>query len=142
MALEDHLSLIAAFVRDGSRDITEADIAEALKLALARYADDTGSAVTVSDAEDTVPAHHREAVACWAAALLLDQLAAGHAGDKESTMQADAVDHGSTSGTYAARAAACRKRYYRITGAAPKPLAPASAVGSMARRRPRIGGRP
>ncbi len=65
---------------------------------------------------DTLPAIHREAVAKWAAALLLDQLAARYAGTSDSTLQADAVEHGSKSRDYAARAASLRKQYLNEIG--------------------------
>jgi len=80
---------------------------------------------------DTIPAKDREAVACWAAALLLDQLAAYYAGSQDSTLQADAVDYGSKSGDYARRANALRKRYFDELGIDPKRTVPASAVAEM-----------
>ena len=65
----------------------------------------------VDATRDTTPAGDREALASWAAALLLDQLAAWYAGGSDSTIQADRVDHGSKSADFAARARALRKRY-------------------------------
>lgn len=65
---------------------------------------------------DTIPADDREAVCCWAAALLLDQLAAHFAGSTDSTIQADAVEHGSKAAEYARRAASLRKRYLNELG--------------------------
>jgi hypothetical protein len=77
---------------------------------------------------DTVPDQDREAVACWAAALLLDQLAAKFSGDRLSTIPADSVDHQSKGRDYAARAAALRKRYTAALGVNPDRLAPAGVV--------------
>ncbi|MGE0256908.1 MAG: hypothetical protein AB7N54_19965 [Alphaproteobacteria bacterium] len=83
----------------------------------------------VVDAEtDTVPASDREAVTCWAAALLLDQLAAFHAGSTDATIKADAVAPGSKSGDYARRAAAMRKRYFDELGLDPKKAVAAGIV--------------
>lgn len=60
---------------------------------------------------DTIRADDREPVCCWAAALLLDQLAAWFTGASDSTIQADSVDRRSKGGEYAARAGKLRKRY-------------------------------
>jgi hypothetical protein len=58
----------------------------------------------LDDTTDTIPAWHAEPVQAYAAAQLLRQLAAATAGDEASTFQADAVQHGSKSSRYAARA--------------------------------------
>lgn len=65
----------------------------------------------VGAAVDTIPQQHREVVACWATAILCDQLASFYSGQTDTTMQADAVDHKSKAGEYAARARGFRKRY-------------------------------
>lgn len=65
---------------------------------------------------DSIPPDDREAVCCWASSLLLDQLAAIFAGSTDSTIQADAVEHGSKSAEYARRASANRKRYLNELG--------------------------
>ncbi len=65
---------------------------------------------------DTIRAEDREAVSCWAAALLLDQLAAWFTGSSDSTIQADSVDRRSKGGEYAARAGKLRKRYFDELG--------------------------
>jgi hypothetical protein len=62
-------------------------------------------------AADTIPADHREPVACWAAASLCEQLATLYAGQSDSTIQADSVDYKSKSSTFASRAKALRARY-------------------------------
>ena len=79
----------------------------------------TGDVVTVwftqrhiaTETEDTVPPADREAVANWAAAFLLDGMAAGYAGSVNSTISSDSVEHGSKANNYHAQAAACRKFY-------------------------------
>lgn len=70
----------------------------------------------VNGSGDSIPADDREPVACWAAALLLDQLAAKFAGASDSTLQADAVEHGSKASEYARRAGSLRKRYLNELG--------------------------
>jgi len=69
---------------------------------------------------DTIPASHREPVASYAAAVLLDQLAARWSGDTDSTIQADSVDHGGKASNYASRARRLRQRYYDELGIDPK----------------------
>lgn len=61
---------------------------------------------------DTIRADDREPVCCWAAALLLEQLAAWFTGSSDSSIQADSVDRRSKSGEYAARAKSLRARYF------------------------------
>ncbi len=70
----------------------------------------------VDVSNDTVPEEDREAVCCWAAALLCDQLAAFYSGQGDSTIQADAVDHGGRAREYAQRASSLRKRYLSALG--------------------------
>ncbi|MDD3444267.1 MAG: hypothetical protein PHS60_02560 [Zavarzinia sp.] len=82
----------------------------------------------VSDVEDTVPETDREALAQYAAALLLDQVASDVSGDQSSTIKADSVDHGATSANFAARARTARARYHELLGIDPKRLRPASAT--------------
>lgn len=94
-----------------------------------------GAAVRVSysapHSADSVPAGHQEAVASYAAALLMDQMAALHAGDTDSTIQADSVEHRSQAQEYAARARVYRARYSEILGIDPKRLRPAGAVVNL-----------
>ncbi|GAB4184219.1 MAG: hypothetical protein OHK0024_24370 [Thalassobaculales bacterium] len=82
----------------------------------------------VSAEVDTIPAPDREAVACWAAALLLDQLAAAFSGDKISTIQAEVANPVSKGAEYAKRAAAARARYFAELGLDARRNAPASAT--------------
>ncbi len=65
---------------------------------------------------DTIRADDREAVCCWAAALLLEQLAAWFTGASDSTIQADSVDRRSKGGEYASRAKSLRARYFAELG--------------------------
>lgn len=81
---------------------------------------------------DTLPDAHHEAVASYAAALLMDQLASLHSGDTDSTIQADSVEHRSQAQEYAARSRTYRARYAEILGIDPKRLRPAGAVANLA----------
>lgn len=69
---------------------------------------------------DSIPAKDREAVARWAAALLLDQLANLYAGSHEPTIQSDSVNHQGKGPRYAERAAAMRQVYLDHLGIDPK----------------------
>jgi hypothetical protein len=80
---------------------------------------------------DTVPIDDREAVACWASALLLDQLAAQFSGNRFATIASDSVDHGSKGRDYAFRAAANRKRYFDALGVDPKKTVAAGVVVNL-----------
>ncbi len=79
-------------------------------------------------ANDTIPLGDREAAACWAGALLCDQLAALYSGGTDSTIQADSVRQQSKSQEYASRAKSLRKRYLDEIGVEEKTNAAASAV--------------
>lgn len=74
----------------------------------------------VDASADTIRAEDREAVCCWAAALLCDQLASLYSNSGDSTLQADSVDHTSRARDYAARAKTLRGRYYDALGLDPK----------------------
>lgn len=71
---------------------------------------------TLSAATDTVPAKDRDALACWAAAVLCDQVAAHHAENREPTIQADRVDYTSPAREWAKRAEAYRALYFKLLG--------------------------
>ncbi|MDA8107565.1 MAG: hypothetical protein M0015_02920 [Betaproteobacteria bacterium] len=77
---------------------------------------------------DTIPLADREAAACWAGALLCDQLAAFYSGGADSTIQADSVRQQSKSQEYASRAKALRKRYLDELGVEEKTAVAASSV--------------
>lgn len=77
---------------------------------------------------DTIPIADREAVAQYAAAILLDQVAALTSGDSGSTIKADAVDHGASGPNYAERARTARKRYHDLLGIDPKRMKAASVT--------------
>lgn len=80
---------------------------------------------------DSIPVHDREAVACWAAAFVLQGMASQHAADRQSSIQSDSVDHQAKSNDYAKRAADLRQVYYTHLGIDPKRQAPASATVSV-----------
>ena len=99
----------------------------------------------VTDATDTVPAEHQEAVAAWAAGILFDQLAAKSAGNSDPTIQADATDQRTPAQEYATRARACRKRYADVLGVSTEPKAQgasATVTWPATRRHPGIGAVP
>ena len=79
-------------------------------------------------ANDTIPRNDREAVAKWAAALLLEQLAARAAGTTDSTIAADGVERADQARKYADRAAALRRDYFDQLGIDPKRALGAGAV--------------
>lgn len=70
----------------------------------------------ISDTEDTVRPAHREPLAAYAAALLLDGLAAAAINDGDPTIGADSTDRRTKSQEYASRARACRKIYDEALG--------------------------
>lgn len=78
----------------------------------------------------TVPDQHLEAVASWAAAVLCEVLATYYAGNSDSTIQADTVDHTSPAKQYQSRAAKLRQRYLDELGIDPKRNVAAGAVAS------------
>lgn len=86
---------------------------------------------TLDVSADTLPEADREAVASYAAAVLLDQLASLYAANQDSTIQADSVDHRSQSAEYAARARALRTRYFDALGIDPKRQVAASATVNL-----------
>ncbi len=85
----------------------------------------------LTDAEDTIPEADRAAVAALAASSLLEQLAVATAGDTDSTIPTDSVDHKSASDRYAARARAARKVYDDHMGGAGvvRPVGAAAEIG-------------
>lgn len=99
----------------------------------------------VSGSEDTIPLDDRDAVCCWAAAKICDQFAAHYAGDSEPTINADTVQHGSKSQTWAARARAYRAQYTGHLGVAEKQVVRGSATANWdnndSRGQPRLFGR-
>ena len=71
----------------------------------------------VVDADScTVPDADSEAVASWAAARLLEELAARGAATTDSTIRADAVDHESQANDYRMLAKGYRDRFYELLG--------------------------
>jgi len=86
---------------------------------------------TVDEVTDTSPEHEREAIAAWAAAVCCEQLASYYAGDSDSTIQSDSVDHNSKSREFSNRAKVFRKRYFDELGIDPKRNIAAGAVVNM-----------
>lgn len=86
-----------------------------LRVSVAAGTDNVRATYTVKHqldgANDTIPADHREPVACLAASSLCEQLAALYSGQTDTTIQADTVDYKNKSAMFAARARALRKRY-------------------------------
>lgn len=87
------------------------------------------------ETQDTIPAIDREAVGHWAAGLLLDALAGKHAGDKQSTIQSDSVDHAAKMPNYKALAEGHRQQYWNHLGIDPKRTVSAGAVVAVGERR-------
>jgi hypothetical protein len=87
----------------------------------------------VDESEDTIPLKDRAAVAKWAGALLLDQLATYYAGDRDSVIDADTVNWQSKSRDFASRATDLRKQYYEHLGIDTKRAVPAGAVVNLDR---------
>lgn len=82
----------------------------------------------LSQASDTIPQQHREAVASYAASILCEQLASFYSGEGDSTINADAVDHRSKASEFARRAKTLRTRYYDALGIDPKKNVAAGVV--------------
>ena len=96
----------------------------------------------LDDSRDTIPAIDREAVCHWAAALLLDSMSAKHAGDMQSTINSDSVDHAGKMPNYKTLAEGHRKQYWDHLGIDPKRTVAAGSVvkiggGRLLHRAPR-----
>lgn len=85
----------------------------------------------VDATHDTTLIGQREALAAYAAAILLDQLASSHSADEDPTIQADAVNHRDIGKSYAARAVALRKLYYQRLGIQENKVQAAGAVVNL-----------
>lgn len=70
----------------------------------------------VTDETTTIPPAHREAVACYAASLLAEQIATAHASAQDSTIAADRVDQAHPAREWAGRARGYRNRYFATLG--------------------------
>jgi len=91
----------------------------------------------LTDDECTVPIEHAEALACYAAGTLCEQIATQHADNADATISADRVDQSSPAREWGRRANSLRNRYFAVLGIsasggtpAAKPV-PASAVADM-----------
>ncbi|WP_119301137.1 hypothetical protein [Dongia deserti] len=80
---------------------------------------------------DTIPVDDREPIASYAAAILLDELAAFFSGASDSTIQADVVDHRSRGDQFASRANRLRKFYFDQLGIDPKREVAAGTVVAL-----------
>lgn len=85
----------------------------------------------VDAAADSIPVKDREPVACWAAAILCDQLAAFYSGGSDSTIQADSAPGQTKAQEYAQRGRDLRKRYLNEIGVDDKASAPAGKVVNL-----------
>ena len=83
---------------------------------------------TLTSTTDTIPTRDREAVACYAGAVLCEQLASLYSSETDSTIQADQVQTLSKAQQYARRARDLRQRYHDDLGVAEKQAAPAGTV--------------
>lgn len=97
----------------------------------------------VTTTEDSIPVSHREAVAAYGAALLLDELAAAAINDADATLAADTTDRRSKAAEYAARSRALMARYTQALGLGGGSGAGASGQGASGAtvswgRRPRV----
>ena len=114
--------LIADLVRDEQSRLGSGSVDTALALALARYGvlrplhDGAGAVLPASAAN--VPAADGEAVCCYAASLLLTQLAASAMNDSDSMLVADSVNRSSRSEGYAKRARELLTRFETLMGLA------------------------
>ncbi|MEM7047831.1 MAG: hypothetical protein AAF442_09350 [Pseudomonadota bacterium] len=101
---------LSDLIRDLFADETVDDdmLARAEHIAQTRYEEDMGGR--------KIPEAHKEAVACYATAYLLDSKAQETISAIDPTMDGDSVDHEGLSGRYAARAASLRKRYHMLLG--------------------------
>lgn len=124
-------NLVADLVGDAAVRLRDGASERALDQAIAAYAVDRP--VDCAEAGDSVPLVHRLPVAGLAASLLLEQLAVLAAGDGDSTITADSVDHKSASELYAARARAAKRLYDDRIGITP---VGAAEVAIAARKRP------
>lgn len=89
----------------------------------------------LDDDTDTIPPKDREAVAHWAAGLLLDSLSGKHAGDTQSTINSDSVDHAAKMPNYKSLAEAQRQAYWNHLGIDPKRTVASGAVVNVGHRR-------
>ena len=86
----------------------------------------------VLDADtDTIPPVDSAAICQYAAAALLDQLAAMRAGDQDSTIASDSVDTQGKADVYRRQATSLRKRFYGHLGVDPNRNPPAGQVVNL-----------
>lgn len=76
------------------------------------------AAHSLTDAECTIPALHHDAVACYAAASLCEQIATACADNADPTIAVDRIDQTSPAREWALRAKSYRGRYFAALGIA------------------------
>ena len=129
MPLADYQSRVDDLVRAQEGNISDDQRDRAIDDAVTEYArHQTHTRVRLTAVQDTIPAQDRGAICGYAAALLLQQLAAARAGDTDSTINADSVDHGAATDRYRRLAHQLRQRFYEHLGVTPDKPSPASAV--------------
>ena len=75
-----------------------------------------GAPHRVDATSTTIPTAHREAVACYAASVLAEQIATVHASAQDATIAADRVDQAHPAREWAMRAKSYRARYFAHLG--------------------------
>lgn len=91
---------------------------------------------TVTHTEETLPAHHQDAVASFAAAQCLETLSTLFASAVDPTISADSANRTSKSGDYAARARRMRQLGNETLGIKEGDTAPASSIVASVPARP------
>lgn len=138
--LADIRLAVADLVQDGTGAVDTDRIDRAIGIAVVRLSTDVprDDGYRVTATEDTVPAAMQEPLSCYAAAAILDGLAAAACGNTGSTITADAINRNNQAADYAARARAYRKRYSELLGLGSPEAAAASGASVPWPGRPRI----
>lgn len=101
----------------------------------------------LNESTSTISVTDAEAVAAWAASVLLGQLSSLTAGDEDATIDVDAVNHESRTVHFDRRSRRMRDKYYEVLGLKPnkqpaasrtKPYRMPSGRGRMFRRGGRV----
>lgn len=109
---------ISQLIKVGELEFDEVPTVDGNKIVVSRPVID-GEQVNVrfttghvlDEASDTIPLSDQEAIANYAAHILLNQLASAYTGTQKTTISSDSADHGSRNRDYAARAKDCRNLY-------------------------------
>ncbi|MBF0165187.1 MAG: hypothetical protein HQM01_11930 [Magnetococcales bacterium] len=127
MALTDLQSMVQRLTRADSSEILAEDIDAAIQTSVLRYSELTQPCV-VTATQDTLPERGREAVAVYAAAHLLEQLAIAKSGDIDPSIGAAAAGRSTPAQEYAARSKALFARYRELLGIRAERTPPAGGV--------------